>query len=110
MAGLVPIGAKLRRYHTAFFSLAPCGGGSGWGVVTRGNTVPHLPTPTPDPSPQGGGEKRTAISHLNLAPMGTSPAMTMRHAAYGRAMRRLTHSSTAGNCCAEKSASVMMRS
>src|SRR5216683_101419 len=96
MAGLVPIGAKLRRYRTAFFSLPPieigcsrfrstyrvaetrvyavsAGGGSGWGVVMRGNAVPHLPTPTPDPSPQGGGEKRTAISHLNLAPMGACP-------------------------------------
>ena|ERR1700730_13644761 len=29
---------------------------------------------------------------------------------YGRAIRRFTHSSTAGSCCAEKSASVMMRS
>src|SRR5258708_40187723 len=29
---------------------------------------------------------------------------------YGRAMRRFTHSSTAGSCCAEKSASVIMRS
>src|SRR3984893_17568441 len=29
---------------------------------------------------------------------------------YGRAIRRFTHSFTAGSCCAEKSASVMMRS
>src|SRR5260370_39277273 len=75
MPGSSPIGAKLRRYRAAFFSLPPCGGGSGWGVVTRGNTVPHLPTPTPDPSPQGGGEKRTAVSHLNLTPMGQPPAL-----------------------------------
>jgi heme a synthase len=37
-------------------SLSPCGGGTGWGGVRHGDAVPHLPTPTPDPSPQGGGE------------------------------------------------------
>jgi hypothetical protein len=30
--------------------------------------------------------------------------------AYGRAVRRFSHSSTAGSCCAEKSASVMILS
>src|SRR5580692_11626805 len=41
------------------FSLPPCGGGSGWGVQRCGTSVPHFTTPTPDPSPQGGGEKKT---------------------------------------------------
>ena len=44
--------------QSARFSLPPCGGGSGWGVVPWGTDVSHLPTPTPAPSPQGGGEKR----------------------------------------------------
>jgi len=35
--------------------------GAGRGAVSedRGATVPHSPTPIPDPSPQGGGEKET---------------------------------------------------
>src|SRR5215472_13213571 len=37
-------------------SLPPGGGGLGWGVVPRGTDVP--PLATPDPSPQGGGEKK----------------------------------------------------
>src|SRR5215468_2324515 len=37
--------------------LSPCGGGSGWGGAPRGAGVPPLTTPTPNPSPQGGGEK-----------------------------------------------------
>jgi len=31
--------------------------------------VPNRTTPTPDPSPQGGGEKSAAPLRLNLAPM-----------------------------------------
>jgi hypothetical protein len=38
-------------------SLPPCGGGMGWGVVQYGTAVPHRTTPTPIPSPQGGGEE-----------------------------------------------------
>ena len=49
LAGLEPLG----RGGAA--SLPPCGGGSGWGVVPWGTEVPHLATPTPDPSPQGEG-------------------------------------------------------
>jgi NitT/TauT family transport system substrate-binding protein len=45
-----------------FFSLPPCGGGSGWGVVPCGTKLPYLPTPTPNPSPQGGGEQLVAPS------------------------------------------------
>ena len=37
-------------------SLPPCGGGLGWGVVRSGKASPHRTTPTPYPSPQGGGE------------------------------------------------------
>jgi hypothetical protein len=29
----------------------------GWGVVQYGTAVPHRTTPTPLPSPQGGGEE-----------------------------------------------------
>ena len=81
-------------------SLPPCGGGSGWGVVRRGTVVPHLPTPTPDPSPAeprfsegsatqqsdrsrqqptsvGGGEQFAASSNLILTPM-TSPGADRR--------------------------------
>jgi len=35
---------------------------------------PILTTPTPDPSPQGGGEEFVALLQLNLAPMGLVPA------------------------------------
>src|SRR5580704_9383717 len=43
------------------FSLPPCGGGSGWEVAGCGSKVPYFPTPTPDPSPQGGGEKKECV-------------------------------------------------
>jgi FO synthase len=59
--------AKLSRGATPGDSLPPCGGGLGWGVVPRGTEVPHRTTPTPDPSPQGGGEKRVSPSRSNLA-------------------------------------------
>ncbi|HEV3371424.1 MAG TPA: precorrin-3B synthase [Xanthobacteraceae bacterium] len=64
LAGLEPLG------RGGADSLPPCGGGSGWGVVPWGTEVPHLATPTPDPSPQGGGEKLAASSRLKLAPRG----------------------------------------
>jgi S-adenosylmethionine:tRNA ribosyltransferase-isomerase len=50
-------------------SLPPCGGGLGRGVVPDGTEVPHLLTPTPNPSPQGGGEKFAAPSRLNSTPL-----------------------------------------
>src|SRR5439155_7397754 len=49
---LEPVHSRTSR----LFSLPPCGGGSGWGVVQWGTTVPHRTTPAPNPSPQGGGE------------------------------------------------------
>jgi acyl-CoA thioesterase I len=66
--------AKLSRGGARVNSLPPCGGGLGWGVVQRGTMVPHLSTPTPNPSPQGGGEKRAAPSRPKLAPTGKDPA------------------------------------
>ena len=48
-------------------SPTPCGGGLGWGGVPWGTEVPHLTTPTPDPSPQGGGEEYAAPLQTNLA-------------------------------------------
>jgi sortase A len=59
------IGAGLS--HADF--LPPCGGGSGWGVVPWGTRAPTGSTPTPDPSPQGGGETFVAPSSLYLARM-----------------------------------------
>jgi sulfite reductase beta subunit-like hemoprotein len=38
------------------------GEGRGGGSGDFGNEVPHLATPTPDPSPQGGGEKRQPLA------------------------------------------------
>src|SRR5213593_4140771 len=38
-------------------SLPPCGGGLGRGVVHVGNEGAAIATPTPNPSPQGGGER-----------------------------------------------------
>jgi hypothetical protein len=37
--------------------------GEGWGGGSRGygTDVPHSTTPTPDPSPQGGGEEFAAL-------------------------------------------------
>jgi hypothetical protein len=40
----------------AAYSLPPCGGGLGRGVTREGDAAPSITTPTPDPSPQGGGE------------------------------------------------------
>ena len=47
--------AHLARSLPRFFSLLPCGGGSGSEVVPRRTAVPHPPTPAP--SPQGTGRK-----------------------------------------------------
>ena len=57
-------------------SLPPCGGGMGWGVVRCGTMVPHLPTPTPIPSPQGGGEEFAALANPDFTPMRSSPRWT----------------------------------
>src|SRR5712671_5870470 len=47
-----------------------CGGGSGWGVVPRGTVLLHSSTPTPDPSPQGGGEQNAAPYAIALPARG----------------------------------------
>ena len=60
------MGAELMLHREAFFSLPPCGGGLGWGVVPWGTAVPPLPTPPPDPSPQGGGEEFAARTMKRL--------------------------------------------
>jgi hypothetical protein len=39
----------------------------GWGVVQYGTGVPHLSTPTPIPSPQGGGEEFAAPANRIFA-------------------------------------------
>src|SRR3981081_448324 len=47
--------------HTPDRSLPPCGGGLGRGVAAGKNVAnsAHLTTPTPVPSPQGGGERKS---------------------------------------------------
>jgi precorrin-3B synthase len=73
LAGLEPLDAELGCGRAAGDSLPPCGGGLGWGVVPKGTAVPHLTTPTPNPSPQAGGEEFAAPSRLNLAPTQREP-------------------------------------
>jgi hypothetical protein len=64
------MGAKLRFTSAANSSLPPCGGGMGWGVVQCGTALPHLPTPTPIPAPQGGGEEIAApANHISVPAM-----------------------------------------
>jgi hypothetical protein len=48
----------------------------GWGVVQYGTAVPHLTTPTPIPSPQGGGEEFAAAANRKLAAFGFGAAVT----------------------------------
>jgi precorrin-3B synthase len=68
----VPADVRLRAiggpmaWGAALASPSPLvGEGRGGGSGGYGNDVPHLTTPTPDPSPQGGGEKKHRIaSHL----------------------------------------------
>ena len=53
------------------------GEGRGGGSSGYGNAVPHLTTPTPDPSPQGGGETRAHSSAVQnpqpAAPAASAP-------------------------------------
>jgi hypothetical protein len=51
------------------------GAGLGRGVVPCGTEVQHLATPTPNPSPQGGGEQFAAPSHITLALIELDPAI-----------------------------------
>jgi peptide/nickel transport system ATP-binding protein len=51
-------------------SLPPCGGGLGRGVARSGTSSPHGATPTPDPSPQGGGEPTESAAPPNGKPAG----------------------------------------
>jgi hypothetical protein len=70
--GATLIGVRLSGGRAPRDSLPPCGGGMGWGVVPWGTAVPRGSTPTPDPSPQGGGEETVATSNLNLTLMGAT--------------------------------------
>src|SRR5260370_32097893 len=60
----------------------PWGGWLGWGIERRGTKVTHIATPTPSPSPQGGGEEFAAASRLGLvarlAPMESGPKPAAR--------------------------------
>jgi hypothetical protein len=40
----------------------------GWGVVQYRTAAPHFTTPTPIPSPQGGGEEFVAPANRIFAP------------------------------------------
>jgi precorrin-3B synthase len=81
LAGLEPSGAKLDCGRRGADSLPPCGGGLGWGVVPNRTEVPHLTTPTPNPSPQGGGEEFVAPSRLDPASAKLASALRERLAA-----------------------------
>jgi hypothetical protein len=59
-------------------SLPPCGGGMGWGVVQYRTAVPYFPTPTPIPSPQGGGEEFAALANRNLSVDADKPGRDRR--------------------------------
>src|SRR5262249_4408282 len=65
-AGATLIGANLGRGAPSSLVGEGWGGGSCRGA----RAVPLGSTPTPNPSPQGGGEEYAAPSSLNLAPMG----------------------------------------
>jgi hypothetical protein len=56
----------------------PLVGRDGVGVVRCGTSVPHGTTPTPDPSPQGGGEKSAASSRHILTPYFAATGVAMR--------------------------------
>src|ERR1044071_6613909 len=45
------------------FPPTPCGGGLGRGVGVWSSHFPTLGTPTPNPSPQGGGEQAEPAAH-----------------------------------------------
>jgi hypothetical protein len=71
----------------------------GWGACRGGTDVQHLTTPTPDPSPQGGGEQCAATSKLKLTPMGASlvaapPAQVCRTGLEKASMRPLENGAT----------------
>jgi precorrin-3B synthase len=92
LAGLEPLSARPGGAD----SLPPCGRGSGWGVVQRGSEVPHLATPAPNPSPQGGGETSAAPSHLTLVPIGIEQEhVTESHRVADALRRRLAAASFA---------------
>src|SRR5215468_7646907 len=55
----------------------PLWGRLGWGVVPRGTALLHSLTPTPDPSPQGGGEESAAPLQRKLAPMGATVVVAL---------------------------------
>src|SRR5258708_4236933 len=61
-----PTGALVGCGRASGDTLPPCGGGLGWGVVPRGTEVPQRTTPTPNPSPQGGGEEFAAPLRPNF--------------------------------------------
>ncbi len=83
---------RLGPRGTALLSPSPLvGEGRGGGSGGYGNDVPHLPTPTSDPSPRGGGEKKRLHSApANLPPrQGGEPNAADLLAWYDRHRRRL---------------------
>src|SRR3954463_7284913 len=50
------------RAATAVCSLPPCGGGLGRGGAVVHELCPPTATPTPNPSPQGGGEHTVRVA------------------------------------------------
>src|SRR5262252_7402262 len=66
----LPILPQASAYAVAVppLPLPPCGGRSGWGSGGFGTVMPHSSAPTPNPSPQGGGEEFAAPPQPNLPP------------------------------------------
>jgi len=83
-AGTNPAASRLKFGSVRRDSLPPCGGGMGWGVVRWGTAVPHLPTPTPIPSPQGGGEEYAASANRISTPL---PGFASLNPDYGEETR-----------------------
>jgi hypothetical protein len=48
----------------------------GWGVVQYRTALPYFPTPTPIPSPQGGGEECAVPANHILGPTGLCVGVT----------------------------------
>src|SRR5262245_37882990 len=74
---VAPIGANLTVGRAAGDSLPVVGEGWGGGSCRGARAVPLGPPPTPDPSPQGGGEELAAPPTPKLAPMRVAPASSL---------------------------------
>ncbi len=73
-----PTLATAPRAATSTTALSPSplsGEGRGGGAAAYGTAVPQLATPAPDPSPQGGGERKSAGIATPLSQSASAPAV-----------------------------------